>query len=610
MPDTAAVPVTQPRIEDYGMIGDCRTAALVSRDGAIDWLCLPRFDSAACLAALLGREEHGRWRLGAADPAGARISRSYRDGSVVIDTIIETPTGRARITDFMPVGAVNSAIIRLAEGIEGRVDLALDLTLRFDYGSAVPWVIGLDEQSGLQAICGPDRVTLFSSIPLVSEHLATKARFTVTAGERQSFVLVHNPSHFDLPDRPDPDLALKETLTFWEDWSKTSSYEGAWTEQVRRSLIILKALTYVPTGGIVAAATTSLPEQIGSSRNWDYRYCWLRDASLTLGALLRAGYLGEAKAWRDWLMRAAAGMPEQIQIMYGIAGERRLDEWEASWLPGYENSVPVRIGNAAAGQLQLDIYGEVMMVLSEGRRLGLADQPDGWGLQEALTNHLCAIWRNNDDGIWEVRSGRQPFVFSKIGCWTALDRSIKDAEEHGFAAPLEEWRANRAALYEEIHARGFNTTLNAFTQTYDGNKLDASLLLIPRSGFIDANDPKMKGTVAAIEKSLMQDGLVQRYDTEASADGLPPGEGVFLACSFWLADNYAYQGRIDEATALFERLLGLANDLGLLAEEYAPALGRQVGNFPQAFTHVAVVNTAFAIAAGHAGAKDAHKADK
>lgn len=608
MPDIAAAPVTHSKIEDYGMIGDCRTAALVGRDGAIDWLCLPRFDSAACLAALLGTEEHGRWRLGAAEP-GARLSRAYRDGSVIIDTLIETASGRARVTDFMPIGSVNSTIIRVAEGLAGTVDMALDLTLRFDYGSAIPWVIGLGDQSGLQAICGPDRVTLFSSIPLVSEHMATQARFSLGAGDRQTFILVHNPSHFDLPDRPDPDLALKETITFWEDWSKTSNYDGAWPEQVRRSLITLKALTYVPTGGIVAAATTSLPEQIGSSRNWDYRYCWLRDASLTLGALLRAGYLGEAKDWRDWLMRAAAGMPDQIQIMYGIAGERRLEEWEVPWLPGYENSAPVRIGNAAAGQLQLDIYGEVMMVLSEGRRLGLADQPDGWGLQRALTDHLCAIWRDNDDGIWEVRSGRAPFVFSKIGCWAALDRSIQDAESHGFEANLDVWRQNRDALYAEIMERGFNKELGSFTQVYDSDRLDASLLLIPRSGFISANDPRMKGTVAAIEKGLVVSGLVQRYDTRISQDGLPPGEGVFLACSFWLADNYAYQGRIDEAVALFERLLGLANDLGLLAEEYSPELGRQLGNFPQAFTHISVVNTAFAIAAGRAGAKDAHKAD-
>jgi GH15 family glucan-1,4-alpha-glucosidase len=608
MPDTAAVTATHQKIEDYGMIGDCRTAALVGRDGSIDWLCLPRFDSAACLAALLGTEEHGRWRLAAAEP-GARISRSYRDGSVVIDTIIETATGRVQVTDFMPIGSVNSTIIRVAEGLEGEVDMALDLTLRFDYGSAIPWVIGLADQSGLQAICGPDRVTLFSSMPLVSEHMATQARFTLCAGDRQTFILVHNPSHFDLPDRPDPDLAMKETLTFWEDWSKTSNYEGAWSEQVRRSLITLKALTYVPTGGIVAAATTSLPEQIGSSRNWDYRYCWLRDASLTLGALLRAGYLGEAKDWRDWLMRAAAGMPDQIQIMYGIAGERRLDEWEVPWLPGYENSAPVRIGNAAAGQLQLDIYGEVMSVLSEGRRLGLADQPDDWGLQRALTDHLCAIWRDNDDGIWEVRSGRAAFVFSKIGCWNALDRSIQDAENHGFEGTLDVWRENREALRAEILDRGLNKKLGAFTQTYDGDTLDASLLLIPRTGFVSANDPMMTGTVAAIEKSLLQGGLVQRYDTQISKDGLPPGEGVFLACSFWLADNYAYQGRIDEAAALCERLLGLANDLGLLAEEYSPALERQLGNFPQTFTHVAVVNTAFAIAAGRAGAKDAHKAD-
>ena len=610
MPETAAAPQPQlqPKIEEYGLIGDCHTAALVSRDGSIDWLCLPRFDSGACLARLLGSADNGRWRLGSTDPK-ARISRSYRDGGVIIDTIVETATGRARVTDFMPVGPKHSSIIRIAEGLEGQVELRFDLTLRFDYGSTIPWVVALGDQSGFEAICGPDRVTIFSSIPLISEHMATEAVFTLEPGARQTFILTHNRSHNERPERPDADTALEETAAFWENWSQSSTYDGAWPEQVRRSLITLKALTYTPTGGIVAAATTSLPEELGSSRNWDYRFCWLRDASLTLGAFLRAGYLGEAKDWRDWLMRAAAGMPNQIQIMYGLAGERRLDEWEVSWLSGYQNSRPVRIGNAASGQLQLDIYGEVMSVLSEGRRLGLADRPDGWGLQQAMTDHVCDIWREVDDGIWEVRSGRQPFVFSKIGCWAALDRSISDAESHGFEAPLDVWKENRAALRAEILERGFNKTLNAFTQVYDGEELDASMLLLPRSGFIDANDPRMKGTVAAIEAQLMRDGLVQRYDTRKSEDGLPAGEGVFLACSFWLADNYAYQGRIDEATALFERLLTLANDLGLLTEEYDPEDARQLGNFPQAFTHVAVVNTAFAIAAGRAGARDAQKMD-
>ncbi len=599
---------TRPKIEDYGLIGNCRTCALVSRDGAIEWLCLPRFDSAACLAALVGTRENGRWCLSAADPQ-ARLTRSYRDGSVIIDTIIETDAGRARVTDFMPIGEVNNTIIRIAEGLSGAVDLRFDLTLRFDYGSAIPWVIALEDQSGLQAICGPDRVTIFSTIPLIGEHMASTAAFSLGPGQRQVFILVHNESHLDLPAKPDADHALKDTIDFWEDWSRGSIYEGKWTEAVRRSLITLKAMTYAPTGGIVAAATTSLPEQLGSSRNWDYRYCWLRDATLTLGALLRAGYMGEAKAWRDWLMRAVAGMPDQIQIMYGIAGERRLDEWEVPWLDGYEGSRPVRIGNAASAQVQLDVYGEVMTVLSEGRRLGLSDQPDGWGLQRALADHLCVIWRENDDGIWEVRSGRQPFVFSKIMAWNALDRCISDAETHGFDAPLDKWRSNAAALRSEILARGFNTRLNSFTQVYDGDQLDASLLLIPRTGFLDANDPKVIGTVAAIERSLVSDGLVQRYNTEASRDGLPPGEGVFLACSFWLADNFAYQGRMDEACALFERLLGLANDLGLLAEEYSPELKRQLGNFPQAFTHIAVVNTAFSIAGGKRGAAEIDKAN-
>jgi GH15 family glucan-1,4-alpha-glucosidase len=608
MDSTPGAAETRLRIEDYGLIGNCRTCALVSRDGAIDWLCLPRFDSGACFAALIGTRDNGRWRLGAAE-ADARVTRSYRDGSVIIDTIIETGSGQARVTDFMPIGEANNTIIRIAEGISGSVDLHLDLTLRFDYGSAIPWVIGLEDQSGLQAVCGPDRVTVFSTIPLVSEHMATTASFSVGPGQRQVFILVHNRSHKDMPAKPDPDKALKATIDFWEDWSKTSNYEGPWTEEVRRSLITLKAMTFAPTGGIVAAATTSLPEQLGSTRNWDYRYCWLRDATLTLGSLLRAGYMGEAKDWRDWLMRAVAGMPDQIQIMYGIAGERRLEEWEVPWLNGYEESRPVRIGNAASAQVQLDVYGEVMMVLSEGRRLGLADLPDGWGLQQALANHLCAIWRENDDGIWEVRSGRQPFVFSKIMAWSALDRCITDAETHGFDAPLDIWRDNRAAVRAEILERGFNNSLNSFTQTYDSDQLDASLLLIPRTGFLDAADPKVVGTVAAIEKHLVVDGLVQRYNTEESRDGLPPGEGVFLACSFWLADNFAFQGRMDEARALFTRLLSLANDLGLMAEEYSPELKRQLGNFPQAFTHIAVVNTAFCIAGGQRGAAEIHKAD-
>ena len=605
--DAAAVDV-RSKIEDYGLIGNCRTCALVSRDGAIEWLCLPRFDSAACFAALVGNRDNGRWCLGAADTE-ARPTRSYRDGSVIIDTIIESATGRARITDFMPIGETNNTIIRIAEGLTGSVDIHFDLTIRFDYGSAIPWVLGLKDQSGFEAICGPDRVTIFSTIPLINEHMASTAAFNLGAGQRQVFILVHNESHLDVPAKPDAEQALEDTVTFWEDWSKTSNYEGEWSDAVRRSLITLKALTYAPTGGIVAAATTSLPEQIGSSRNWDYRYCWLRDATLTLGALLRAGYMTEAKAWRDWLMRAVAGMPDQIQIMYGIAGERRLDEYEVPWLDGYEGSKPVRIGNAAAAQVQLDVYGEVMMVLSEGRRLGLADLPDGWGLQKALAEHLCDIWRDNDEGIWEVRSGKQPFVFSKVMAWSALDRCITDAETHGFDAPLDKWRTNREAVRAEIMARGFNAKLNSFTQVYDGDQLDASLLLIPRTGFLDAADPKMVGTVAAIEKTLVVDGLVQRYNTEASADGLPPGEGVFLACSFWLADNFAYQGRMDEASALFERLLGLSNDLGLLAEEYSPQLKRQLGNFPQAFTHIAVVNTAFSIAGGRRGAAEIHKAD-
>jgi GH15 family glucan-1,4-alpha-glucosidase len=598
--------VVGARIEDYALIGDCRTCALVSRDGSIDWLCLPRFDSSACLSSLLGAPENGRWRIGATDPQ-ARVTRSYKDGSVILETIIETASGRARVTDFMPIGENDRAIIRITEGLSGTVDLRFDLTIRFDYGRSVPWVIGLEGQSGLQAICGPDRITVFSTIPLINENMATNAGFTLREGDRHIFTLVHNHSHLALPQKPDVDRLFKDTEAFWNYWAALSNYEGPWAEVVRRSLITLKALTYAPTGGIVAAATTSLPEQIGGSRNWDYRFCWLRDATLTLGALLRAGYTDEAKAWRDWLLRAVAGSPEQIQIMYGIGGERRLSEWEVPWLSGYEESAPVRVGNAASDQVQLDVYGEVMTVLSEGRRLGLSDVPSGWGLQRALADHLCDIWQKPDAGIWEVRSGSQNFVFSKVMSWSALDRCITDAEEHGFEAPLDTWKSNREALRAEIMEHGFNTALNSFTQVYGGHELDASLLLLPRTGFVDAADPRMVGTVAAIEKTLVVDGLVQRYDTTLSNDGLPPGEGVFLACSFWLADNFAYRGRVDEARALFERLLSLVNDVGLIAEEYSPQLKRQLGNFPQAFTHVAIINTAFSIEGGQKGAAEIHK---
>jgi GH15 family glucan-1,4-alpha-glucosidase len=598
----------EPLIEDYAIIGDCHTCALVSRDGSIDWLCLPRFDSDACLAALLGTPEHGSWRLGAA-AEGARVSRAYLPHSMILETKIVTDQGEARVLDFMPVGHNETAIIRIAEGIRGEVELRLDLTLRFDYGSAIPWVTRLPDDTGIQGICGPDRVSLFSAIELLNDHLATTVSFTLRAGERQVFSLVHNASHLDPPERPDFEAEYHSTEQFWTDWAGSAVYEGKWSAAVERSLLTLKALTYAPTGGIVAAATTSLPEQLGGNRNWDYRFCWLRDATLTLGAFLRAGYLTEAKAWRDWLLRAIAGMPDQIQIMYGIGGERRLTEWEAPWLPGYANSAPVRIGNAASEQVQLDVYGEVMAVLSEGRRLGLADLPAGWGMQRALANHLCQIWRDPDDGIWEVRSGRQPFVFSKIMSWSALDRCISDAETYGMEGDLETWRENREALRVEILEKGFNKSLNAFVQVYGGDELDASLLLIPRTGFLSAHDPRMLGTVAAIEQGLVEDGLVLRYDTRRSTDGLPPGEGVFLACSFWLADNYALQGRAEEAEALFNRLLAISNDVGLLAEEYAPSLKRQLGNFPQAFSHVAVVNTAYAIAVGAEGAAEAHKAD-
>jgi GH15 family glucan-1,4-alpha-glucosidase len=578
------------RIEDYALIGDLQTGALVGRDGSIDWLCLPRFDSGACFAALLGGPENGRWSIG---PVGEvrSSSRGYRPGTLVLDTTFETDAGAATVTDFMPIRDGYPNLVRIVEGKRGAVPMRLDLVIRFDYGSSVPWVQRLDED--LTAIAGPDSLRFTSGVEHRGEDLTTVADFTVREGQRIPFTLTWHPSHLPHPRAPDPEAALPATVRWWQEWSGRCGYHGPWKEQVLRSLITLKALTYAPTGGIVAAATTSLPEWVGSVRNWDYRYCWLRDATFTLLALLGAGYREEARAWRQWLLRATAGHPAGMQIMYGLAGERRLPEFVVKWLPGYENSFPVRVGNAASEQFQLDVYGEVIDAMSQARRHGLEASELGWRVGRNIFEFLEENWRNADEGIWEVRGPRRHFTHSKVMAWVAFDRAVKAVERYGLDGPVDQWVKVRDAIHAAVCARGFNGRLGSFVQSYDSDQLDASLLMIPLVGFLPADDPRVRGTVAAIEKGLMRDGFVQRYDTESSVDGLPPGEGAFLPCTFWLADNYALAGRYDEARQLFERLLGLTNDVGLISEEYDPQAGRLLGNFPQAFTHVGLVNTAY-----------------
>ncbi|GAN76162.1 glycoside hydrolase family 15 protein [Acidisphaera rubrifaciens] len=584
-----------PPIEDYAMIGDCRSAALVSRDGAIDWLCWPRFDSDALFARLLGTRDNGTWRIGPRD-TGARITRRYRPGTMILETTFTTPGGTVRLTDFMPPGSVRPSVVRIIDGVDGSVEMALHVTVRFGYGDAVPWVTRLHEEHGLRAVVGPDMVVLRGPVPLEGEAMSSVAHFTVAAGERLAFVLTHGPSHRPMPEPLDAAAALSATDAYWTEWSGRMRYEHRYQDAVSRSLLTLKALTYAPTGGIVAAPTSSLPEQLGGPRNWDYRFCWLRDATLTLVALLHAGYTEEAAAWRAWLQRSVAGSPAQVQIMYGIGGERRLTEWEASWLPGYQGARPVRIGNAAHGQLQLDVYGEVMDALYQARSAGLPVNGEDVALQAALLDHLAEIWDQPDEGIWEVRGGRRHFTFSKVMAWVAFDRAVRSAEEMGLDLPLDRMRALRDRVHADVCAHGYSPARGAFTQSYGEPGLDASLLLLPIVGFLPHDDPRVRGTVAAIERELVEDGFVLRYRTEEGKDGLPPGEGVFLACSFWLADNMVLQGRIDEARALFERLLSLRNDVGLLSEEYDPKARRLVGNFPQAFSHLALLHTAFHLA--------------
>ena len=581
------------RIEDYALIGDCEAAALVGRDGSIDWLCWPRFDSDACFAALLGTPENGRFRIA---PIGeARVTRRYRDNTLILETSFETDDGAVTIIDFMPIRsgqADASDLVRIVRGDRGRVRMCAELTLRFGYGRTIPWVARLDSKT-LRAIAGPDMILLHSPVELHGEGFKTVGEFTVAAGESVPFTLVHSLSHLPVPKVVDPERALAETEEFWRDWIGRAKSTGRHAGLVRRSLITLKALTYSPTGGIVAAPTTSLPELIGGERNWDYRFCWLRDSTLTLLALMNAGYYEEAAAWRDWLLRAVAGSPDQIQIMYGIAGERRLTEAELPWLPGYRNSGPVRIGNGAHDQLQIDVYGELFDSLHQAREGALPQPETGWSLQLALLDHLERVWREPDEGIWEVRSQRQHFTHSKVMAWVAFDRAVRDSERHGLPGPVHHWRQVCEDIRTDVLANGFDPELNSFVRAYGTRELDASLLLLAEVGFIAATDSRFVGTVREIEQRLVHKGLVYRYDTLASHDGLPPGEGAFLACSFWLADAYVLMGRRADAGALFEQLTALCNDVGLLSEQYDPAAREQLGNFPQAFSHIALVNTAF-----------------
>jgi GH15 family glucan-1,4-alpha-glucosidase len=576
-------------IESYALIGDCHTAALVGVDGSIDWLCFPRFDSGACFAALLGGAEHGRWLI-APTATVRRVSRCYRNETLVLQTDFETDEGSVRLIDYMPLSDERWDVVRIVEGLSGTVALRMELIVRFDYGSIVPWVRRVEDV--LLMTAGPDTLELTGSVTVESENLKTAAEFTVGAGRRECFVLNYRPSHHATKAPLDAEAELKETESLWHKWSSRCTYDGRWRAPVLRSLITLKALTYKPTGGIVAAPTTSLPEQPGGVRNWDYRYCWLRDATFTLNALLLAGYVKEATDWREWLLRAVAGSPKDLQILYSVTGLRRLDEYELSWLPGYQGAAPVRIGNAASRQFQLDVYGEVMDTLHLARLSGLDPEPAAWKFQMAMLEFLESTWEQPDDGLWEVRGPRRHFTHSKVMAWVAFDRCIKDAERDGLEAPLERWRQIRSAIHAEVCQRGFDETSNAFVQSYESRHLDASLLLMPQVGFLPPDDPRVLGTIAAIERHLLVDGLVLRYSTESGVDALPAGEGAFLPCSFWLADSYLLTGRREDGEALFERLLTLCNDVGLLAEEYDPRAKRMLGNFPQALTHMALVNTA------------------
>jgi GH15 family glucan-1,4-alpha-glucosidase len=578
------------RIEDYALIGDCQTAALVARNGSIDWLCLPRFDSGACFAALLGNEEHGRWLIAPVADIRA-IRRRYRDGTLVLETQYQTADGTVTVVDCMPPRTNEPDLVRLVVGQRGQVRMRMQLVLRFDYGSIIPWVRRTEK--GIRAVAGPDTVTLQSDIPLRNENFKTDAEFVVREGERVHFSLIWRPSHEADSAPIDAEETVAATEHWWRDWSERCSYPGSYRENVVRSLITLKALTYAPTGGIVAAPSTSLPERLGGVRNWDYRYCWVRDATFTLYALMVAGYTAEALAWREWLLRAVAGKPSELNIMYGLRGERRLPELELDWLPGYEGSTPVHTGNAAWEQFQLDVYGELMDAMHVTRRVGLAPDENAWRVERALIDYLESAWRDPDNGFWEMRGPKRHFTHSKVMAWVAVDRMIKAVENFGLQGPVERWRDLRIKIHDEVCRKGFSTERNTFVQYYGATDLDASLLRIPLVGFLPPSDARVKNTVEAIERDLMADGFVLRYRTQPHVDGLPPGEAPFLACSFWLADNLILLGRKDDARHLFERLLELCNDVGLLAEEYDPATNRLLGNFPQALSHVALINTAW-----------------
>jgi GH15 family glucan-1,4-alpha-glucosidase len=575
-------------IEQYALIGDCHTAALVGNDGSVDWLCFPRFDSNSCFAALLGGPEHGRWLL-APSAELLSVKRRYRPGSMILETDFETAQGSVRIIDWMPISDRRWDLVRVVEGLSGCVAMQMELVVRFDYGTIIPWVRRID--GNLLMTAGPDTLELRTGAEVRGEDMRTVAEFTVRAGQRESFVLHYRPSHWAMLPPLDVDQALADTQTHWLHWSDRCTHQGRWHDPVLRSLLTLKALTYKPTGGVVAAPTTSLPEQYGGVRNWDYRYCWLRDATFTLNALLLAGYYDEATAWVDWLLRAIAGSPDDLQILYSVTGARRLDEQELPWLPGYEKSAPVRIGNAASRQFQLDVYGEVMDTLHLARA-HLQPDEHAWRVQVGLLEFLSSRWTQPDEGLWEVRGPRRHFTHSKVMAWVAFDRAIKDAKTYGLDGPVEAWQKVRDAIHAEVCERGFDAKANTFVQSYESTHVDASLLLIPQVGFLPPDDPRVIGTIAAIESRLLVEGLVLRYSTQTNVDALPPGEGAFLPCSFWLADALALTGRRAEAEALFERLLALGNDVGLYAEEYDPRTRRMLGNFPQALTHMALVNTA------------------
>jgi GH15 family glucan-1,4-alpha-glucosidase len=584
------------RIEDYGLIGDCETAALVGRNGSIDWLCWPAFDSEACFAALLGTDSNGRWLIAPQDTP-ANVSRHYRKNTLILETRFEAGGGVVDLIDFMPPrgsGADGNAsdMVRLVRGVSGRVKMRMELVIRFGFGTGIPWVKRTEDRSALLAICGQDMTVLRTPIETRGENMTTIAEFEVEAGQTVPFVFSYGPSHLPVPKPVDPLLALQETMRFWRDWSGRCNDQGPYRELVMRSLITLKALTFAPTGGIVAAPTTSLPEQLGGERNWDYRFCWLRDATFTLLALMNSGYTEEASAWHNWLLRAVAGAPADMQIMYGIMGQRRLLEWEADWLSGYEGAKPVRIGNAAHAQLQLDVYGELIDAFHQSRMTKLKLDDGTWDLECAILDHVADVWDQPDHGIWERRGEPRHYVFSKVMTWVAFDRAIKSATKFGFAAPLQRWQTLRDTIHRDVCEKGFDVEQNAFVESYGSEMLDASVLLIPAVGFLPATDPRIGGTIAAIETYLMRDEFVLRHDPRAVWGEERPVEGAFLACSFWLADAYVLAGQTGKAFALFERAVAVANDLGLLAEEYDSGERRQVGNFPQALTHIALINTA------------------